>query len=465
MPLPRLTTSIYVLLLLGLSTLLTACAQKGERAAPRLHLARQMQPPIISQALPLERDLPATRPRSSEPQSPTKQAASETEKPRRSSLPEQKDLPADRAAIAQLARQLQQQMHAGRLTLTVAWREGAQLRRLERDGAYPWPPPPPMPSARRSEPAVPAVPLPNIGTVPSVFPPDPFRLETSNSTASRSTARVLSARGASLEPRAMPDGNPAEILNAESQAAPPPPTTPSPRLMRTLLALAARSTPRRPLEVLSLLRAPYPTPTHPRSSPRNPHARGIAADIAAYAGHRITQSHPEECVAMTLALLRDLPPGYYRIGMPKAPETPAVAGRPPLEPDLQELLDGLTASLSDGAALKASPWNALAVGAAVGIHLGKPRRPWPFFPPQEFEIADGVVAPLLHDGQIVRDAEGHPLPHILRFRNESYAPASALADTRLRKALEAARKRGVMIYALFPDAADHVHIDVRPPSN
>ena len=53
------------------------------------------------------------------------------------------------------------------------------------------------------------------------------------------------------------------------------------------------------------------------------------------------------------------------------------------------------------------------------------------------------------------------LKTVLRFQNEAYAPESALNDARLRNALEAARRRGADVIALFPDGADHVHIDVR----
>ena len=54
------------------------------------------------------------------------------------------------------------------------------------------------------------------------------------------------------------------------------------------------------------------------------------------------------------------------------------------------------------------------------------------------------------------------MPHLIGFANEDYAPLEALGDARVRDAILAARERGVDIYALFPDGADHVHIDVRP---
>lgn len=50
---------------------------------------------------------------------------------------------------------------------------------------------------------------------------------------------------------------------------------------------------------------------------------------------------------------------------------------------------------------------------------------------------------------------------VTRFRNEEYAPETALADPRLKKALTAARGRGVNVIALFPDGPDHLHVDVR----
>ena len=102
-----------------------------------------------------------------------------------------------------------------------------------------------------------------------------------------------------------------------------------------------------------------------------------------------------------------------------------------------------------------------AFNIAVGLHAGLSRQVWPFFPPPEPELENGLVAPLRRNGRAVPDSAGHPQPHIIRFRNEGYAPAEALGDIRVRSALDAARKRGVDVFALFPDGADHIHLDVR----
>ena len=97
-------------------------------------------------------------------------------------------------------------------------------------------------------------------------------------------------------------------------------TPPAPGLLRMLTTLAAHSTPSRPLEIMSLLRPPYRFGGFVHVGPANPHSMGLGVDIAAYGGHAIRQAEPETCVAAVLALLRDLPPGRYRLGMPKALE-------------------------------------------------------------------------------------------------------------------------------------------------
>ena len=103
---------------------------------------------------------------------------------------------------------------------------------------------------------------------------------------------------------------------------------------------------------------------------------------------------------------------------------------------------------------------ASSTAAAAGICVGT-ARPWPFFPAPEVETENGLVAPLRENGHVVKDATGKQTPHIVRFRNESYAPEEALGDARLKRALLAARKRGIEVIALFPDAPDHIHVDVK----
>ena len=194
----------------------------------------------------------------------------------------------------------------------------------------------------------------------------------------------------------------------------------------------------------------------------------MAADIGAYGGYRITQSNPESCVQMTLALLRDLPPGKYRLGLPKAPETPLIAGRaflpPPLyalaypksaESDVRAALPSRRGRAKRGQAPDSAPPDSLpanfaSLPAALGSAAGCPSPVWPFFPAPEPEIKDGLIA-----------ATQGSRPRIVRFKNENYAPVSALADIRLRRAVAQAAKRGVFLVAVFPDGADHVHLDVK----
>ena len=122
----------------------------------------------------------------------------------------------------------------------------------------------------------------------------------------------LASRGGELQRTA---SNPADDPDFNPCAVPP-----SPLLLRLLTTLAGHSTPAHPLQILSLLRPPYRMGGYVHVGPANPHSMGLAVDIGAYGGYAIRQADGEACVAATLALLRDMPPGRYRLGMPKAPE-------------------------------------------------------------------------------------------------------------------------------------------------
>jgi hypothetical protein len=156
---------------------------------------------------------------------------------------------------------------------------------------------------------------------------------------------------------------------------------PAPALLRTFVSLAARSTPSRPLVVLSLYRPPTTL------SPRSAHGRGEALDIAGFNGYDIDSDRPVECVNGVLSVVKALPAGRaYRLGLPKPPGTDPKGLLPP------------------------------------------PRRPkgWPFFPAPlpRVTVLFGrfpVVVPRRgEDGKFVFDARrGYLAPDVRRWANSA----------------------------------------------
>ena len=325
-------------------------------------------------------------------------------------------LPPERARAARQAQDLRDALQTGQLRLSNPERDAHQLFCVARDGLYIWPPE--SPEAKASSSFVPAMPSSRL----------PVRLASRHAPNRRS--------------------NPA-IVPAEDAPLPPPP---NPHLMQMLCVLAQKSTPEHPLEILSLFRPPYRTVYWQHGGPNTMHSHCMAVDIAAFGGHRIVQSQAEECVQMALALLRALPPGNYRLGLPKAPESLQIVGLPPLPPDCITLAPKIFAGQKAGASFHLK---AAAYGALLGFEKPDAQKTWPFFPAQQPEIVAGSVA-----GQSGGKSAGRP--HFIKFRNEDYAPLEAVADTRVRQAIAQARKRGVILLGLFPDAADHIHVDVKP---
>ena len=192
-------------------------------------------------------------------------------------------------------------------------------------------------------------------------------------------------------------------------------------LLRTLDRLSAQSSRSKPLELMSLYRSP-----RSRSS-GSAHASGQAVDIASFGGYRIDSREPEKCVKGTVALLAALGPGQYRLGLPKPPRT-----------DPQPLMPAPLA----------------------------PRK-WPFFPaPIPFTAPLLAWRVVLPEPPAVRTPKpGRPLrPWVARWANERGAPLEEVADRRVRLAVRQAEARGARVYSLFPDALDHLHLDVRPLS-
>jgi hypothetical protein len=205
-------------------------------------------------------------------------------------------------------------------------------------------------------------------------------------------------------------------------------------LLRTLDLLSSRSSREMPLELLSLYRPLKP------ARPREPHGNGMAADISAFAGCRIDSRQIERCVKGVIAFIDALPPGEYRIGLPKPPNTDPVPYLPPPP---------------------------------------RPKR-WPFFPaplPRTVTLFGAIFVlarpelaqPRAGDskGAAARAVAPRPAvskPWVERWENERGAPLSDIGDARVRAAIRAAVRRGANIYSLFPDALDHLHYDVRPLS-
>ena len=381
-------------------------------------------------------------------------------------------------------------IQSGKITLTNGSRDQAQLAVLAKSGQYLWP-------ALRTpspKPARPIANFPRVAEVPSpLIPADsqqdqidsqlsPEETSVRPSQSERASGHRL--KGVKSPSRHAPPGF------RSLKTMPPPEVSPSPLLPDTpgyvactpsigllnlLSSLSQRSTPEKPLELMSLLRPPYRTAGFQHAGARNPHSLGMAADIACYQGLRFRQSRPNDCILATVALLNDLPKGSYRVGMPKAPEgvnSEIKIGFSDFLADTlpPEIFNALTVSPSrikpvstkskssskkrgsrkskseispQPASLKGK--GAL-LGALAGVHFGRPVAVWPFFPAPRREA--------------ITDWRGRQELRTL-FANESYAPEEALASSRVRAALAKAKKRGVNVVALFPDAADHIHIDVR----
>jgi hypothetical protein len=194
----------------------------------------------------------------------------------------------------------------------------------------------------------------------------------------------------------------------------------APILLKTLERLTNLSSPRQPLLLMSLYR--------PLSSdnPDEPHGNGMAMDIVSFAGHPMDSRKPHEAIAGVIAVVNALERGEYRLGLPKSPAMDPIPLLPP------------------------------------------PPRPaaGPFFPapvPNVLPLpGTEIVLPRLRSNHPVLDRNGRLVPQIKRWENERGAPLSEIGDMRVRLAIKAALGRGANIYSLFPDALDHLHLDVRP---
>ncbi len=376
--------------------------------------------------------------------------------------------------IPEGAAQLLVAIQSGKLTLTNGDRDREQLKTLAKSGSYLWPTPNPPRVVSRLPNASVAKRLPT-SQFDDSLQENPFEME-SGTTGSPSNQQLgsnsgfRSKRGISPSRHAPPGMRIGAFGPSDEHPAPTSfvvasplsvSCSPSLGLLKMLTAFSSRSTSAKPLELMSLLRPPYRTSRFAHAGPRNPHSCGLAADIAAYGGLRIRQSHPKDCVQAFIKMIDDLPVGKYRVGAPKAPDTMMgiesfsdfLADALPLEatpaslPEIKKKTrKKLKAKFALAKTIEPNAPNLIVISALRGAYDGNPADVWPFFPAPSRET--------------VFDIDGKKSTKTL-FANESYAPEAALASARVRAALARARRRGVDVVALFPDAADHVHIDVR----
>lgn len=198
------------------------------------------------------------------------------------------------------------------------------------------------------------------------------------------------------------------------------------RLLRLLDRLSARSSRKHPLGILSVYRRPQ------SGRSREPHAGGLAVDVARFAGRRIDSRKPKEALAGVISVVDALGPGSYRLGLPKPPATDPIALAPP------------------------------------------PPRPrsWPFFPAPLPAVAPlpvpglpwaTLVLPSPRQSGATLASRGAAAPWVRRWQNERGADLDEVGSAALRSAIRRAKKRGAIVHTLFPDALDHIHVDVVPP--
>jgi hypothetical protein len=360
----------------------------------------------------------------------------------------------DRDSVCEGARLFQKLLDKKRVRLINEDRDRAQIESLCLNGLFQWPPPP-APAAQPER--------DNTG-IEFYGPPAPENSAVGAPDMNRSAVPAsrgrLPANSRDGDSAVSASSNPAGNIREPRVALA---TAPPLELFQMLNALATHSTAEKPLTIMSLLRPPYKTARYTMQSQTNPHALGIAVDIAAFGGHRISTAEPEEEVQALLALLKSLPPGRYRIGLPKAPEPSRL-----LDPGI-----GIPAELSDdppatdhttdrqsGRRIGALP--SRGTKRQDGVHRATVPPDAQSDPPP---VSDGdgpdaaaPVWPFFPPPQKGLNAQGRS---VTLFANERYADEQYVNDSRVRMALFEARQRGVDVFALFPDGVNHIHIDVK----
>ncbi|MBD2768080.1 D-alanyl-D-alanine carboxypeptidase family protein [Hymenobacter sp. BT664] len=192
---------------------------------------------------------------------------------------------------------------------------------------------------------------------------------------------------------------------------------PSPTLLALLQALLRGTPPpaagtRAPFGLMSLVR--------PRASY---HTRGQAVDISRFAGHDIRMTNPARALQAVLAIIDLLPAGCYALGLPR-----------PVRAD------------ADGARRDHARYGYL--------NLYQPGNPPTLRPEYENLPAANVFLPVNSQADIDVSPSHGNIARDLDFI------VDATAQSLLRTAVANARQRGARIKYLFPDALDHLHIQV-----
>lgn len=432
---PRLACALTAAALAVWTTVAVGRGSQPPPAAVGVTAAGWQDPPFAEESpgkagnhFPASERRPAAVPRRSAPAAPARA-------PRLLSPPVSRygpPAPAEWQVDQQAARTLLAAIQSGALTLVEPARDGSQLEQIARCGALAWPAP----------------------AHPKALVSAGQRHVLAGTALPDALPRQLASRSAWSLAWNWPRVDPADSPDFDPLCKPP-----SSRLMLLLVALAAHSTPRRPLELLSLMRPPYPVDGFVHVGPVNPHSLGLAVDISSYGGFRFDRSRPEDCVRGAIRLLQDLPPGRYRLGMLKAPDSPLIVGRAPAPPALALWLPDLVSEPL--AADSSENSHTVVYAAALGCVLDQTISTWPFFPAPEPLLAGGLVQPEDAADSPLAIVAGRARPRILKFKNECYASPDELGDARLKAAIEAAARRGVNIVAMFPDGSDHIHVDVR----
>jgi len=199
----------------------------------------------------------------------------------------------------------------------------------------------------------------------------------------------------------------------------------NPQLSSVVLALASNATSehgRPSFEIMSLIR--------PQDrSPDSPHRQGIGIDIGRYGGHNIDIRNPSAVQGITDVII-SLPPGNYGLGLPRLPRTEPAGGNQDRErhPEFYQAQGGFNQTVIQPALTPRAETLSQASSFVVPQSVGRsPTR-------------RGVEADIR-----------------VLISNQTQ-------QNNLINAINQARTRGVNIRAVFPDATDHLHIQLIPPA-
>ena len=158
------------------------------------------------------------------------------------------------------------------------------------------------------------------------------------------------------------------------------------------------------------------------------HSQGRAADISIYAGQHLDIFHPDEEVPALVALLHDLPPGFYAFGLPRLPR---------------------------------------ASGSGAGADYERYQKQYHFYVEQP--NVTPLYPELTPESKVLRNPLQFPdgvAPNMAPPGGTIDAELDALLDSSaratLKQAVQEARTRGVFLMHVAPDAPDHVHLGTGP---